>query len=219
MVRLLNESGRIANAIRENGTIAMPGMFDEVDPQGPPLSLRGLNELFTGAKAGTPFNIAFAYAGGGSLETIDPGAQVDVQRLIADILELNCYCQQAVFDDALGVALQAPKLPDLVDRIVAGTAYFAAFFEAVAIARPAFAAKPARAVSAADMARVAEVYSRYQLMASDRMLAPEAVATVMPGGAAARIGIETTWAPHAGEQFINGVYFPAGQADSVQAAA
>jgi hypothetical protein len=212
MVRLLNDSGRIASAIRDNGSIAMPGMDDTVDPLGPPLSVRGFNEHFTGLSAGSRVNTVFAYVGGARLQTVNPDAQADLQALIGAVQRFNSYCQQALLDDALGVALQAPHLPPVVDRIIAGAAHFSAFFDAVAIARPAFTAEPARALSASDQSRISESYQRHHLMAVDRMLAPDDLPGLLPRGRSARIGIETTWSPHAGEQYINGVYFPAEQA-------
>lgn len=218
MVRLLNESGRIASAIRDNGSIAMPGMDESVDPLGPPLSVRGFNEHFTGLVDGGRVNTVFAYVGGARLQTINPEAQEDLQSLIGAVQNFNRYCQQALLDDALGVALQAPKLPPLVDRIIAGAAHFAAFFDAVAIARPAFTAQPAQALSSADQSRISDSYQRHHLMAIDRMLAPDDLSGLLPRGRSARIGIETTWSPHTGEQYINGVYFPAEQARTVVAA-
>jgi len=219
MVRLLNDSGGIASAIRDNGSIAMPGMDDSIDPLGPPLSVRGLSELFTGLSAGGRVNTVFAYVGGARLQTVNPDAQADLQAFFGAVQRFNSYCQQAVLDDALGVALQAPHLPPIVDRIIAGAAHFSAFFEAVAIARPAFTAKPARALSASEQSRISECYQRYHLMATDRMLAPDDLAGLLPRGRSARIGIEMTWSPHAGEQYINGVYFPAEQAQAVMAGA
>lgn len=207
-LRFLSLSGAIATAIRENGSIAMRGMDEEIDPLGPPLTVRGFREHFTTVTNGERVHSVFVYCEAPALGALDPRAQAHLQGLLASIMDLNRYCQQAVKDDALAVALQSPKLPLQVDRIIAGSAFFAGFFERVALARPSFSAVPMRALTRADMARMAESGERHRLMAIDVMLAPEMFAQLvpMPG---APVGIETTWKAHAGEKILNEVYFPA----------
>ncbi len=218
-LQFLTDAGNIATAIRENGSIAMPGMDVDVDPLGPPLSLRGFQEFFTHADNGQTMHSVFVYSDATALGTLDPSAQVHLQVLTGRILELNRYCQQAVKDDALGVALQSPKLPIVVDRIIVGTAFFAAFFDTLAIARPCLAATPMRALGKAELTRIADSFERHQLMAFDRMLAPQMLAELLPSKTWPQVGVETVWKAHAGEQFINGVYFPAEHARPIAAAA
>ncbi|MFM9938853.1 MAG: hypothetical protein ACKVP7_05090 [Hyphomicrobiaceae bacterium] len=218
-LKLLADSGNIATAVRENGSIPMRGMDVEIDPLGPPLSLRGFEEFFTHIDAGQTMHSVFVYSEVAALGTLDPQAQLHLQVLTGRILELNRYCQQALKDDALGVALQSPKLPIILDRIIVGTAFFAGFFDTVAIARPCITAKPMRALPKSELERISDSYERHKLMALDRMLAPRMLNELLPSRIAPYVGVETVWAAHAGEQFINGVYFPAEHARPIAAAA
>lgn len=217
MLRLLMQAGDIATAIRENGIIAVRGVDDEIDPAGPPLVLRGFREFFTHVASGKTMNSVYAYSDAPALGVLDPNAQFHLQVLTGRIFELNRYCQQAVKDDALGVALQSPSLPPLVDRIIAGTAYFAGFFDGVAISRPYFGAVPVRSIPSSVMARLTDSYERHKLMASDRMLQPQALLDMLPSRRWPQVGIETLWASHPGERHINGVYFPAEHAKPILA--
>lgn len=207
-LRLLKESGNIAIAVRENGSIAMRGMDEDVDPLGPPLSVRGFREHFTHTAKGENVRSAFVYCDAPAMGALDPAAQLHLQSLLAQIMDLNRYCQQAYKDDALGVALQSPAFPVRIDRIIAGTAFFAGFFERVALARPYFGASPMRALPMSEMARLADSAERHRLMAIDVMLAPATFGELVPRSGAA-VGIETTWTAHAGEKIVNEVYFPA----------
>jgi hypothetical protein len=207
-LRFLRESGNIATAIRENASIAMPGMDIEIDLLGPPMTLRGFREHFKHTVNGQTMHSVFVYCEAPAVGALDPSAQLHLQTLMARIMDLNRYCQQALKDDALGVALQSPKLPVSVDQIIVGCAYFAGFFDAVAIARPYFMAQPMRALPSAEMARLADSWERHKLMAGDVMLAPDMLAELLPRRVRP-IGIETVWKAHAGEKIISEVYFPA----------
>jgi hypothetical protein len=218
MLRLFEEAGRVAEAVRSNGIIALPGLDEEIDPRGPPLSLMGFHDHFSFTENGQAMHSVFVYADAPDLGALDPNAQFHLHVLTGRILELNRFCQQAVIDDALGVALQSPKLPALLDRIIVGTAFFASFFDGMSVARPHFSAKPMRALPAADVARLTDSMERHKLMAFDHMLAPHGLAEMLPSQRWPIVGVETLWPGHKGERYINGVYFPAEHARPIIAA-
>ena len=211
MLRLLGETGNVAEAIRCNGSVRMPGMDDEIDAEGPPLSLRGFHEHFATAENGQAAYSVFVYASAHDFGVFDPAAQVHLHQLNGRIMDLNRFCQQAQLDGALGVALQSPKLPPQIDRILVGTAFFAALFDTVMLTQLHVAGKTMRVLPADTIASVTDSFERHKLMAFDRMLAPHSLAELLPSKMAPIYGVETIWKAHAGQRFINGVYFPVEQ--------
>lgn len=208
MLALLDEAGRIAEAIRSNGTIVLRGLDEEIDDLGPPLDLRGFREHFTIVEAARRAHVLFVYASP-DFAQIDPGAQGHLHDLAGRAIEINRFCQQASKDEALAVALQAPRLVPLVDALIVGAASFVAYFETLPMARPYYAATPCRAVPATVLGEMRTAQQRYKLMAADRMLAPERLEELVPQKAWPLVGVETVWPEHAGQRFINQVYFPA----------
>ncbi len=211
MMGLFIKASRIANAVKEDGGIEVNGVLDEPDPFGDPLNVRGFEEHFMFFEGSTKMNSVFVYADVPHLDTLDPNAQLHLHLLLGRIHELNRFCQQAVIDGALRIALQSPKMPPLIDRIVVGTAFFVSLFENAEIALPYLQSAPMRAMPSAEVSRLREGLERHRLMAFDTMIAPHTLEEMLPTRKWPIVAIETKWPSHPGEQFVNGVYFPAQQ--------
>lgn len=218
MLGFLDVGTRLAEAVRNNGSITLRGLDEDIDDLGPPLDLRGFREQFIIRDGGRRAHALYVYASP-DFARIDPGAQGHLHDLAGRAVELNRYCQQASKDEALAVALQAPRLPPMVDALIVGAACFAAYFETLAAARPYYTANPCRAVPQPVLGEMREIHQRYRLMAADRMLAPEHLDALVPQKAWPLVGVETVWPEHAGERFINHVYFPAEQGRPLSQAA
>lgn len=204
MLALLGTVQRIADAVREQGVVAMPPIANEPDVEAGPLVLKGFSEHFcTRTDEGFGHTI-FGYSNPEDDHTVDPNAQYHLQQLTGQMLAFNLYCQRAAMDEALGVALQAPDVAGTVDSILVGIAFFAAYFENLIATTPRDGRLPELNL---DLQRAN--LDRHLLMAQDKMIVPERLDELLPVKTWPLLGIEIEYAPHAGDYFINGVYFPA----------
>lgn len=201
-------AGRIADAIRNQTTVAMPVITEEPDPESGPLSLKGFTAHFIETSGAGLSHPMYAYGSPSRKGPIDPNAQYHLQQLTGQVLAFNLFCQRAELDEALGVALQAPTVPDIVDSILIRSAFFVAFFDNLI----ALAAMPGATPDERTMAAQRFNLDRHLLMAKDMMLAPDRADTLVPLKGWPFIGVELPVEPHTGDYFINGVYFPADSA-------
>ena len=211
MLRILQQTGAVAEAIRTNGTLILSGIADEIDPLASPIDLRDLAGHFSFSDGQTLLHPFFGYANAEKPNQIDPSAQFQILALVGRIREINRHCQDGNNNEALGVALQSPHLPNLVDRILAPAAFFAAYFENLATTQ-AFVTGAAQGRPLPDFARLKSVHDRHKLMAYDCMLSPESVDLMLPAAVWPHVGVEIARRNEAGEQFVHGVYFPAAYA-------
>jgi hypothetical protein len=209
MIKWLETTVSIAAAIRENEVIALPGFSGELMADVSPLDIRPLEENFTVAHNGRAMHASFGYAVPGAPNRAVASAQPHLYQLTTRILELNVFCQRAQLTDSLRLALQAPKLPPLIDRILVGTAFFAAYFEIYAELPAGTIAKARRLVDAGEVDRMKNILDMRLLRASDAMFAPREMTALLPFKDWPFIGNETLTATHPGERFANKVYFPA----------
>jgi len=208
MLSLLGASQRVADAIREESAVAMPVVADESEPEAGPLELKGFHEYFCARHQGGFGHLIFAYGQPMTGGAVDPNAQYHLQQLTGQALAFNLYCQRAHLDEALGVALQSPDVPAVVDALLVRSAFFAAFFDnmlAVLADQGARATAPKLASHRANL-------ERHLLMAQDKMLDPGRRESLTPLNGWPFVGVEIPYAPHDGDYFINGVYFPADHA-------
>ncbi len=208
MLRIIADTAHVADAIRDNGTVPISGVADDTDPVASPVPIRDLVDHFSFNAGGTLLHPFFAYATPGSPEQIDPSAQFQLLALVRLIRELNVFCQDAHHNEALAVALQSPKLPALVDCILVSAAFFAAYFDNIAVTHGFItgAASPGKALP--DFARLQNTFDRHKLMASDRMLDPASLDAMLPAAPWPHLGVEIARRHEAGEQFVHGIYFP-----------
>jgi hypothetical protein len=211
---LMTEAGRLADAIRDRGVVAMPAIIDTPVPEAGPLQLKGFVDHFAYLVGGRICHAVLALRDAAKASGVDMRPQVGLQELTGRILELNQYCQQAELDDALGVALQSPQLPGLVDEILVGLATYAAFAENLVRSLP-ISERPAQPADEAFSGRDAAAGQRYRRMAADKMLDPARIPLQLDMSAQPFEGVITQVAPHDGDYFINFVYFPAGLARSL----
>ena len=212
MLRMVQTTGCVAEAIRTNGTIMLSGVLDDaIDPGSAPVEIRDLAEHFSFSDGTTLMHPFFGYATPDRPEQIDPGAQFQILALVTRIRDLNAHCQDGHRNEALGVALQSPKLPRIVDGILVAAAFFAAYFENLAITQ-AFITGAALGRPLPDFAKLKSCYDRHKLMAYDRMLAPETLDGLLPNPVWPQLGVEIPRRHEAGEQFVHGIYFPSAYA-------
>ena len=212
MLRLLQTTGSIAEAIRTNGTIMLSGVIDDtIDPSAAPVELRDIAEHFSFSDGTNLLHPFFGYATPDRPEQIDPGAQFQILELVTRIRELNAHCQDGHRNEALGVALQSTKLPRIVDGILVAAAFFAAYFENLATTQ-AFITGSAQGRLLPDFAMLKASYHRHKLMAYDRMLSPENLDRLSPNPVWPQLGVEIPRRHEAGEQFVHGIYFPSAYA-------
>lgn len=214
MARLLSEAQRIADAIRDEGAVAMPVIVDEPDPEAGPLPVKGLHVHFFDGVGADVRHVVYAYADPDDRRAVDLNAQYHLSLLTGHALAFNAYCQRAQMDEALGVALQSPEVPAAIDAILVRSAYFAAFFENM-IAMQQAAGSASRDP---DLSRHRATLDRYLLMAIDKMIRPKTAESLLPPQAWPFVGVEVPVVPHDGDHFINGVYFPANEARRLLAA-
>lgn len=212
MQRILRDTSLVADAVRNNGTVPISGIADELDAMASPIPLRDLPEQFSFADGGLILHPYFGYATADRPDQIDPSAQFHLLDLVSRVRELNVFCQDGNQNDALGVALQSPKLPALVDSILVASAFFAAYFENLATTQVFITGASAQTRQLPDFNRLKIIFDRYQLMAQDRMLAPELIGDLIPFRAWPHLGVEILRRHETGEQFVHGVYFPASYA-------
>lgn len=205
---ILRDASVIAAAVHDEGAITVRGLDTEVHPDTTPISVKGIDEHFAVYDGARPVHPIYGYVLPTTPTQIDQSAHLHLHKLIARVMELNVYCQRAEREGAIAVALQAPKFPPLLDRILVASAFFAAYFENLALTQPMLLAGAAANASTIDWKRLTQSHERRRLMAVDRMLAPHTFDDLLPFRKWPSIGIETTVAPHAGQRFINGIYFP-----------
>lgn len=211
MLRLLDTAISIANAVRSNEDIPLPGLDVEIHENTTPLDIKGFQEHFTFTdEDGNTQHPVYGYIVPGSSVTMNQMAQSQIYSLVMRMMEMNVYCQRACKDGALRVALQSPRFPPLVDRILAGCAFFAGYFENIALTQPLVAPGAQTLQPQFDLATLATNMERRRLMAYDRMLYPETLETLLPFQSWPFIGMETPTRPHSGQKFVRGVYFPRG---------
>jgi hypothetical protein len=202
MLRLMRETAAIANAVRNEQGIDLLLVEGVFDPSSRPISLKGIDEHFTVQNAeGRRQHPVFAYVAQTGVRRMDQSAQTHLYLLITRILELNTYCQTARQDGALTVALQSPSLPPLIDRILVGTAHFAAFFDNLALG------KSSARIGLNEQLQL--TLERYKAMATDVMLEPAKYDAYVPYAHWPYRGTETLRDDHPGQRVISGVYFPA----------
>lgn len=208
MLRLLAQTALIADAIRDDASIDLPGLDTDLHADTTPLDLRDLEEHFTVADPAQTLHPVYGYAVPAAPARVDSSAQVHLHQLVGNMMELNLFCQRAERSGALRVALQTPKLPALVDRILIGAAFFAGYFENLAATGGGLTAgAPAFPASFEPLQATME---RRRLMALDRMLDPQSFARHLPLASWPFVGVETLTRAHGGERFANKVYFPHG---------
>ena len=208
MLGILAQTITVANAIRNDGSITLTGLDTEFQPEATPVDIRALEEFFTFTERGRTFHPIYGYALSDTQTETNDSAQHHLHQLTSRIIELNVFCQRAAQDDALGVALQLPALPELVDRILVGAAFFAAYFENLALIKSHTAANNETPSPTIDFAPLSNNMERRRLMASDQMLAPDKIGAYAPFGPWPHIGIETLTRAQQGQRFINKIYFP-----------
>lgn len=200
---ILLRAGRIAASVREESRLEMPIVTEKLDPEAGPLPLKAFFEHFIvpgpNGSVGHRF-FAYRYPEGG--DAIDPNAQFHLQQLLGDALSFNLYCQRAHQEGCLGVALQAPIVPEFIDAIIVRSAFFTALIENL-ITCP----KP----QDSQLDALKGTLDRYMLMASDAMLRPALLETMVPLKGWPVVLADMPAEAHDGDHFINGVYFTAEQ--------
>lgn len=202
---LLDMAGRMADAVRGDTAVAMPVVLDEPDPTSGPLVLKGFHTHFIKAAGGKLMHRVVAYRQARGSDDLDPNAQFHLHQLTGRAMELNLFCQRAHMDEALGVALQSSHVPAMIDAILVPAAFFTALLDNMAAeqqARETGAVAPGPGVMKANL-------DRHLLMATDRMLDPTKLQALLPMRSWPVFAAEIEMAPHDGDYFINGVYFPA----------
>ncbi len=204
MFQLFGKTAELADAIRNGETIELSGWDVVLQPDVAPIDIRALDGYFTFAENGQTVHPTYGYALPGSPNQPDDSAQQHLHELTSRIIELNGFCQRAAQDDALGVALQLPALPELVDRILVGAAHFTAYFENLALIKAQASSGP----MTIDYAPLLQTVERRRLLATEKMLAPDKVEAYAPFGPWPYIGIETLTRPLTGQRFHNKIFFP-----------
>ena len=208
MLGFLKQTATVATAIRTGGAITLARLDAEFQPEATPIDIRVLDEFFTFTERGRTFHPIYGYALPDAPSEANDGAQHHLHQLTSRIIELNVFCQRAAQDDALAVALQLPALPELVDRILVGAAFFTAYFENLALTKAYAGADSERLSSTIDFVGLSNNMERRRLMASDQMLAPDKIGAYAPFGPWPHLGIETLTRAQQGQRFINRIYFP-----------
>lgn len=205
MLDLLETARRVADAVRGEGSIAMPVIAGEPEATAGPFELKGFHEHFMKPTRSGIGHLLFAYSHPVSGDGVDPNAQYHLQQLTGQALTFNIYCQRAELDEALIVALQSPDVPRVIDALLVRSAFFAAYFDNMLAVVPDERGEALERNAGWQKANLA----RHLLRAQDKMLAPENLEALTPLRGWPFIGVELDIAPHDGDYFINGVYFPA----------
>lgn len=212
MLRILRDTAEVSAAIRTDGRFTLRGVSDILDPIAAPIAIPDLQEHFSFRMDGHMMHAYYVYAPPQRADEFDARAQFDLHELALRVRALNLYCQQAESDEALGVALQAPLLPPLVDAILASAAFFVAYFENMVQMDP-FVLRGTDAVGAGherpSVTQMRETFERCKLMASDAMIEPARLDEFIPSPAWPHLGVEIVRRHEPGDQFAHGVYFPA----------
>lgn len=218
IIGLLKQTGLIAAAIREQGTVPVPPVAEEPDPIAGPVGVKGFLEHFAFLENDKVTHAMLAQADGQDEVRLDFAPQLRLADLMGRVMDLNIFCQQAELDGALGVALQSPHIPEIVDGVLADAAWLASFTDCIIAALPAEERPAERAEDAAPGAP-GQTLERYYLMASDMMLEPDRIARLgpPPGSDPEQLACLVPIAPHAGDYFVNGVYLHAGAAEGILA--
>ena len=204
--RLFDTTCRIADAVRGETVVAVPVILDDKpDPEAGPLLLKGFYRHFARRDDDCVVHSMLAYRAPDAGSPTDPNAQFHLSQLTGRAMEFNMFCQRAELDQALGVALQAPSVPAMVDAILVPAAFFLGLLENMI----AMASDAEANVAAPDLTEQKATIDRYLLMASDRMLDPRGLEGLRPAVAWPFVGIEIDIRPHDGDYFLNSVYFPA----------
>ncbi len=215
MLRTLRTTGLIADAIRTNGTLMLSGVMDDfTDADRSPIDIRDLAEHFTYSDGAMLLHPFFGYATPAQPDRIDPSAQFQMLELVGRIRDLNTHCQDGHRNEALGVALQSPQLPEIVDKILVEAAFFAAYFDNLATTQ-AFITGNAQGQSLPDFTMLKSCHDRHKLMAFDHMLNPGKLERLLPHAVWPHLGVEIGRRHEAGHQFVNGIYFPAAYASQL----
>jgi hypothetical protein len=213
LLELFATAQRIADAVDEQGIVPVPVIVDDTDPEAGPLMLKGFSEHFVTHGTSGIGHLIYGYRNPQGDGTVDPNAQYHLQQMTGQILAFNLYCQRAELEEALGVALQAPDVGATVDSMLVRLAFFCALFDNMVTVQPRNGLVPH-----VDLPRQRANLDRYLLMASDKMLVPSRLEELLPIKGWPLIGVELAYAPHDGDYFINGVYFPAEHAQVLLAA-
>lgn len=212
MLRTLGTTGLIAEAIRTNGTVMLSGVMDDyIDASRSPVDIRDLTEHFSFSDGEMLLHPFFGYATPAKPDWINPGTQFQILDMTSRIRDLNAHCQDGHRNEALSVALQSPHLPGIVDGILVAAAFFAAYFENLATTQ-AFITGNAQGQPLPDFTRLKACHDRHKLMAFDLMLDPGQLERLVPNAVWPHLGVEIARQHEAGEQFVNGIYFPAAYA-------
>lgn len=205
---LLAVASRLADAVRSEASVPMPVILDDPDPAAGPFVLKGFHAHFVRLEAGEALHSVFAYRQQAGNEGVDPNAQYHLHQLTGRAMELNLFCQRAQLDEALGVALQSAQVPAMIDHVLVSAAFFTAFFDNMAVEMQ----RKADGARVPDLSAQRENLDRYLMMASDKMLDPGQLQRLLPAKNWPLFATEIEIAPHSGDYFINGVYFPADHA-------
>ena len=209
---LLVTGQKIADAVREQGLIAVPVTGEDTEPEAGPFVLTGFPLHFVTRNHAGIGHLTYGYQRPNGDGAIDPNAQFHLQALVGQLLAFNLYCQRAEMDEALGVALQAPGVDAKVDAMLVKLAFFAAFFENML-------ALPETEIISDDMleAHRANVERRL-LIVQDKMFDRSRLDAYLPPVEWPFVGVSLAFEPHADDYFINCVYFPAEHANLLLAA-
>ena len=218
MLRIFADAAPVAEAVRSNGAIMLTGVAEEVDPATAPIELRDLKEQFTFIDNGTVMHPFYCYQSTEPPGHVDPSAQFQIYELVCAARDLNVFCQEAQQDGALGIALQTPRLPGLVDQIIVSATYFAAYFDCLAHTHNLSQAN-AHGQRAHDAAAHQLTFERHKLMATDKMVVPDTYTKRVPNASRQIIGVELVRPQESSESFIHGIYFPAEYATRLAASA
>ncbi len=209
LLRILADAGQVANAIKANGSFALTGVADIIDPLTAPIEIRDLQEHFTFQEDGLVVHPFFAYAAPETPDQPDPRAQFQLYEMVLAIRRLNVYCQEAQQNEALGVALQSPSLPVLIDQILVSASFFAAYFDNLAITHPFIPKMIATGQVYPGFDQLRLTLDRHRLMATDRMVVPETFDAMLPNAMWPHLGVEIVRRQEGGESMVHGIYFPA----------
>ncbi|MBS0244226.1 MAG: hypothetical protein JSS20_18815 [Proteobacteria bacterium] len=202
---VLNVAIRLADAVRSEGSIAMPITLDEPDPEAGPLNVKGFYEHFIGRVDDRISHRIWGYTEPRPKADLDPNLQFHLHELVGEAMAFNVYAQRAHMDEALGVALQSPDVPAAVDSLLVKAAFLTAVFDNLSARIAKFDGRIDEATLAYDKANL----DRHLLIAKDKMLAPERFSALLPPKRWPFVVAERSVAPHDGDYFINLVYFPA----------
>lgn len=209
-LQIFATASMIADAARSHETIPIERVGVEIRADAAPLDITALGDHFSYVEHGQSFHPVFGYVAPTPPFRVDESAQLHLHQLVQRIMELNVFCQRADRDGAMRVALQSPRLPALVDRVLAGSAFVAGYFEGLSVTQPILTSGGLKAAAAIDFPRLAEIGERRRAMTRDRMLVPEAFDTHVPVRKWPFAAFETATRPHAGQRHLNGIYFPKG---------